>query len=89
MAALGQSRVAILSAQSRERISTLVFHGSGKLKTLMIFPNIFKGTHVKHTDCVEVLTGKKVTVKFDRPVALQVDGETILGVSEYTMVSHK
>ena len=71
------------------KLSTLVFYGSGKLKTLMIFPNIFKGTHVKHTDCVEVLTGKKVTVKFDRPVALQVDGETILGVSEYTIVSNK
>ena len=70
-------------------LSTLLFYGSGKLKTLMIFPNIFKGTHVKHTDCVEVLTGKTATVRFDRPVALQVDGETILGVSEYTIVSNR
>lgn len=65
-------------------LSTMVFHDSGKLKTLLIFPSIFKGNHVTHTDAVEILTGKEITVKFDRPVALQIDGETILNVSEYT-----
>jgi hypothetical protein len=29
--------------------------------------------------------GKKVTVKFARPVALQIDGETVLNVTEYTV----
>ncbi|MBR4769050.1 MAG: diacylglycerol kinase family protein [Lachnospiraceae bacterium] len=66
-------------------LSTLLFFGSGKIKTLMIFPNIFKGTHVKHSDCVLVFTGKEVTVRFDRPTALQVDGETVKDVTEYTM----
>ena len=31
----------------------------------------------------------KVKVEFDRPVALQIDGETILGVTEYTVKSNK
>ncbi len=66
------------------KLSTMVFYKSGKLKTLMIFPSLFKGEHVKHTKQVEVLTGKEITVEFDRPVALQIDGETILGVSSYT-----
>ncbi|MGN1373370.1 MAG: diacylglycerol/lipid kinase family protein [Candidatus Coproplasma sp.] len=65
-------------------LSICVFHGSGKLKTLMIFPSLFKGEHVKKTKNVTVLTGKKITVKFDKPCALQIDGETILAVSEYT-----
>ena len=71
------------------KLSTLLFHGSGKIKTLIIFPNIFKGEHIKHTDCVEVLTGHDVTVEFDTPCALQVDGETILGVTKYHMVAKK
>ena len=71
------------------KLSTLLFHGSGKLKTLMIFPGIFKGEHVKHTDCVEVLTGHDVIVEFDKPTALQIDGETFLGVTSYHMVSKK
>ncbi len=68
-------------------LSTMVFHSSGELKTLMIFPSIFKGEHIKHTDKVEILTGHKITVEYDRPTALQVDGETILDVTKYTAVS--
>ncbi len=65
-------------------LSTMVFHGSGKLKTLMIFPSLFKGEHVKHTRHVDILEGKEITVEYDRPTALQIDGETILGVTSYT-----
>ncbi|MBQ8446465.1 MAG: diacylglycerol kinase family protein [Clostridia bacterium] len=72
--------------QTREddHLSVLVFHGSGKLKTLMIFPSIFKGEHVKKEKHVTVLSGKEITVKYDEPRPVQVDGETILDVSEYT-----
>ena len=62
----------------------MIFHGTGKLKTLMIFPSLFKGEHVKHTEAVELLTGKEITVEFDRPTPLQIDGETVLGVTSYT-----
>lgn len=65
-------------------LSVMLFHGSGKLKTLMIFPSLFKGEHVKHTKNVTVLTGHEITVEFDSPRALQIDGETILGVEKYT-----
>ena len=33
------------------------------------------------------LEGNKITVKFDKPTAVQVDGETILGVTEYSVLS--
>lgn len=66
------------------KFSTMIFHNSGKLKTLLIFPSLFKGEHVKHTKHVDILTGNEITVEFDRPVALQIDGETIRGVSSYT-----
>ncbi|MBR1868057.1 MAG: diacylglycerol kinase family protein [Clostridia bacterium] len=65
-------------------LSVMVLHCASKLKTLMIFPSIFKGEHIKHVKNVEVLTGKEISVKFDSPRAAQVDGETILGVTEYT-----
>lgn len=74
-------------AQNREdgeKLSVLVWHGSGKLRTLMAFPSIFKGEHIKHTDFIEIIEGREVTVEFDKPCALQIDGETILDVSSYT-----
>lgn len=64
-------------------LSVMVFNGGGRLKTLIAFPSIFKGEHIKHK-MVTVLTGKEITVKFDGPRAVQVDGETILDVTEYT-----
>ena len=68
-------------------LSVMVFFGSSKLKTLAIFPSIFKGEHIKHPEMCTVLTGKEIRVEFDRPTALQIDGETILGVTEYTVTS--
>lgn len=64
-----------------------VLHGSGKLKTLIVFPSIFKGEHVKHTEMFAPLSGNNITVRFDKPTAVQIDGETILGVTEYSIAS--
>lgn len=69
-------------------LSLVLFHGTGKLKTLMIFPSIFKGEHVKHKKAITVLTGREFEVSFDRPTALQIDGETFLGVESYRVRSN-
>ena len=67
-----------------EKLSCVVFHGSRRLKTLIIFPKLFKGTHLKHKKHIALLEGKQITVEFDRPIALQIDGETILDVTSYS-----
>ena len=70
-------------------LSVVVMYGSGKLKTLVVFPSIFKGEHVSHKEMIDIRCGREITVEFDRPVALQIDGETILGVTSYTARSGK
>ena len=67
------------------KVSVCVMHGSGKIKTLAVFPSIFKGGHVKHTEMVEILTGHDIEVRFDSPCALQIDGETIRNVTSYSV----
>lgn len=67
-------------------VSSCIFHDSGKLKTLMIFPKIFKGEHIKHTKYFEIRTGHDVTVEFSRPMALQIDGEVVYNVTSYRVV---
>jgi len=66
------------------KLSAMVFHNAGKLKALMIFPSLFKGEHIRHQKYVEILTGNEITVTFDRPTSLQIDGETIVNVMSYT-----
>lgn len=68
-----------------DKLHLLVWHKSGRLHTLLMFSSIFKGEHVKHTKYVENLEGKDMTVEFDAPCALQVDGETILNVTKYVV----
>lgn len=78
--------------QNRKRednkLSVMVMHGAGKLRTLMIFPSIFKGTHIRNKRIVHIRTGHEIRVRFNRPVALQIDGETILNVTEYKALSN-
>ena len=66
------------------QLSLTVMHCGSKLKALCIFPSIFKGRHVKYTRAVSIHRGSKITVEFDRPAPLQIDGETILNVTSYT-----
>lgn len=69
-------------------VSSVVVHDSGKLKTLIIFPKIFKGKHITHTDIYEVKLGHEIRVEFDKPCALQIDGETYLDVKYYSVSYH-
>ena len=69
-------------------LSVMLFYGKGRLKTLMAFPSIFKGEHVKHDKMVVIHTGKEISVEFDKPAAVQIDGETVLGVTSYTATAN-
>ena len=66
-------------------VTNLVFHDSGMLKTLMVFPSIFKGEHVTHKDIIEIKTGHEIKVEFDKPCALQIDGETYTNITSYSV----
>ena len=66
-------------------VSVLVFRGRARIKALMIFSKIFTGEHLKFPKSCILHTGKNITVSFDSPRALQIDGDTVIGVNEYTV----
>ncbi len=80
----GGMRVAPDQVRGGDKLTCCVWHTTGKLTTLMHFPKIFEGTHVKYKKSIDIFTGKRITVEFDHPTALQIDGETVSGVSAYT-----
>lgn len=80
----GGMRVAPEQVRGTGTLTCCVWHTSGKLATLMHFPKIFTGEHVKYTKSIDVMTGKRITVEFSHPTALQIDGETVSGVTSYT-----
>lgn len=78
MAAPSQNR-----CNAQHKVSLMVFHHVGKLGALMIFPSIFKGEHINHKKNITILEGNDITVTFDRPTPLQIDGETMKDVTSY------
>ena len=84
MAAPGQDRM-----NKDGTVSLMLFHDLGKLRALAIFPSIFQGKHVTHKKNVTVLEGREITVTFDRPTPLQIDGETIPNVTSYAVSSRR
>ena len=80
----GGMRVAPEQKRGGGLLTCCVWHTTGRLATLMHFPKIFEGKHVQYKKSIDIFTGKKITVEFDRPTALQIDGETVSGVTTYT-----
>ena len=69
------------------KVSILIFHDVGKLRGLMIFPSIFSGKHLRYTNQMTILEGKTIQVKYNEPAPLQIDGEVVPEVMEYTVRS--
>lgn len=71
------------------KVSTVVLHCASKIKTLILFPSIFKGQLINKTKNCEVITGHNIEVEFSRPTPLQIDGETIKNVTKYTVRTNR
>ena len=66
-----------------DHVSVGVMHHAGRLHTLLVFPSVSAGGHIKHKKMAAEFQGRHIKVEFDRPVALQIDGETVLAVTSY------
>jgi len=65
------------------QVSVIVVHSNSRLRLLAAFLTIFKGEHLKYDKIVTEFKAGQVHVEFDRPTALQIDGETVKNVTEY------
>jgi diacylglycerol kinase family enzyme len=79
----GGMKIAPEQKRNSGHLTLVVIHGKGKLGTFMMFPDLFKGTHVKKKKNTLVKTGKVIEVEFDTPCGLQIDGEVVKDVKSY------
>ena len=66
-------------------VTSVVFHKKSRIGTLLIFSKFSSGDHEKMKNNVDSFTGKRVEVKFDKPCALQIDGEVVENVTSYVV----
>lgn len=81
----------IMLAPNQDRkkgtVSVVVVHTVGRIGLLPIVPGAFEGKHIKYTKYVTVIEGHNVNVTFDRPVSVQIDGETMEDITEYSVAT--
>ncbi len=66
------------------KISVLVAHNLSRFKILTLFPSIFKGQHIKYTKYIDLFECDNISVEYDTPCALQIDGEPMQNIKGYS-----
>lgn len=68
-------------APERE-LTLMLFQNGSRFQIATGFPKVFSGKHVNNKNAF-FAKGHDITVEFDEPRAVQIDGETVLGVTKY------
>ena len=69
-------------SDAERTLTLMMFQNGGRLNIALSFPGVFTGKHIKNK-MAAFCKGHDITVEFDSPRAVQLDGETILGVTKY------
>jgi diacylglycerol kinase family enzyme len=85
----GGMKMAPMQYRMSDKLSCIAVHNAGRLKVLLLFLTIFKGNHIKHKSLVDWCQGHEITVKFDRPVSMQIDGEVYTNITSYRATKAK
>lgn len=64
-------------------LSLVVIHDQIKGHGMKAISSIFKGMHTKFPEACEILKGEKITVTFDSPRAMSIDGELFENITSY------
>lgn len=70
-----------------DKLCCIVWHKTARLLTIPLFITVFSGSHVKLKSMFDIHYGKDIRVEFDRPCALNLDGEVHSGITTYS--AHK
>ncbi|MGI6071747.1 MAG: diacylglycerol/lipid kinase family protein [Lachnospiraceae bacterium] len=71
----------------KRTITLMIFHNGSRFHIATGFPSIFSGKHVNNPR-VLFFEGNEIIVEYDEPRAVQIDGETVLGVTKYRAVKN-
>lgn len=81
----GGIKIAPNQNRNSEDLTLIIAHGLPPIKAVYLFANIFLGKHLRFKDHVCVFTGKNFSVKFSEPTPIQIDGETMQNITEYSV----
>ena len=70
-----------------KKLTTVAMYSNNFFKIVIAFLRLMKGTHIKMKSMIDTIEGYEISVKLSKPAPLQLDGEVIGNVTEYTVHS--
>jgi len=70
-----------------DKLCCMVWHKTSRLLALPLFISVFPGLHVHLKSMFDIRWGNDIHVEFDRPCAINLDGEVTSGITAYS--AHK
>ena len=70
-----------------DKFCCIVWHKTPRLLALPLFISVFPGLHVHLKSMFDIIWGNDIQVEFDRPCAINLDGEVTSGLTFYS--AHK
>jgi len=80
----GGMMIAPKRTRDEKELTVIIAHSCSRFKLLRIFPTIFNGEHIKFKKNIETYSANEVTIIYDSPCAMQIDGETVTNIKQYT-----
>ncbi|MBQ3792389.1 MAG: diacylglycerol kinase family protein [Clostridia bacterium] len=71
----GGMKVAPTQNRDNETLTLCVFTCKSRLKTMLLFPQIFPGIHIRHRDNFIMMEGREFEIRYDTEKDIQLDGE--------------
>lgn len=85
----GGIKAAPTQDRNNDKLTVMAMFSKTHIGAASIFKKIIKGEHLKFKNKVQVLSGNSITVRFNKPEYIQVDGEIIGEVYEYSAVKEE
>ncbi len=74
---------------SEKSLTVVAMYSNNFFKIVVAFLRLMKGTHIKMKSMIDIIEGHNISVKLSKPAPLQLDGEIIGDITEYTVHSAK
>jgi len=83
----GGMKVAPMANRSDDKLVLVVLKNIPKWLLFLIFPTIYLGWHVIFKSFVDFYIGEKISIKYDQPTYLQIDGDVEYPITSYIVES--
>ncbi|HBG32676.1 MAG TPA: hypothetical protein DDW82_02905 [Acholeplasmataceae bacterium] len=85
----GGMKIAPDAKREHDNLHLVIVKDIPKWKLILIFPTIYLGWHVIFKKYVKIIVGKEMSIVFDKPTYLQIDGDVEYPIDRFSAKAYE